>query len=133
MQSCRLSQIFNSFVDEKMQGSEFLSEDNVDEGEEDNFDVEPPRSVFQIFQIHLQTLQHLFHGVGIAVVDGCHRRDARTNLVETFVSRIVLHNLVDIELSFRTWPNKRHVTNQHVPELWQFIKVMVAQEFAGLG
>jgi hypothetical protein len=42
MQLCRLSLIFNSFEDEKMQGSEFLSEDNVDEGEEDNFDVEPP-------------------------------------------------------------------------------------------
>ena len=41
--------------------------------------------------------------------------DPRTDLVEVTVTRITLHDLVDVELSLRTRADKRHITDEDIP------------------
>lgn len=44
----------------------------------------------------------------------------------------MLHYLVDIVLALWSWPDEGHVANKDVIELWQLVKVVLAQELANL-
>ena len=79
-------------------------------------------------KVHREALKHLLHRVGITVVDCSVGSDARTHLIEKFVAHVVLHNLVDEKLSLGAIPYERHVALQNVPQLREFVKVVVAKE-----
>ena len=76
------------------------------DGEEHNLDVLPPRSSLEIVEIHLQSFEHLLHGVCVAVVERSIRGDSRTYLIEILIAAVMFHNLVDIEFPFRTWSDE---------------------------
>ena len=88
--------------------------------------------MLQIVEVELQTTQHLLHRVGVAVVERGVRGHARSNLIEIDVARVVLNDLVDVELAFRSWTDKGHVAFEHVPKLGQLIEMMVTEEAADL-
>ena len=89
--------------------------------------------MLQIVEVKLQSAQHFFDGVGIAVVERGIRGDARAYLVELLVTAVALHNLADIIGTLRTVAHKRHVAHQHIPQLGQFVQMVFAQKLAHLG
>lgn len=89
--------------------------------------------MLQIIEVELQATQHLRHRIGITIVKGGIGCYARTYLVQELVAGIVLHYLVDIELTFRTRPDESHVTDEDIPQLGQLVEMMLAQELAHLG
>ena len=44
----------------------------------------------------------------------------------------MLHNLVYIELTLRSWTNECHVANEDIPKLRQLIEMMFAKELTNL-
>ena len=74
--------------------------------------------MFQVIQVEIQSFQHFLHGVCVAVVQGSVGSDARPDLVKIGVPGITLHDLVDVELSFRSWADEGHVPFDHIPKLW---------------
>ena len=48
---------------------EFLSEDDINKGLNQNFCIEEPRAVLQIVKVEFEAAQHFLHGVGVAVVE----------------------------------------------------------------
>lgn len=88
--------------------------------------------MFEIIQIIFQTFQHLLQCIRIAIIKGGIRRDTRPYLVKTDIAGILLHDLVDKELTFGTRAYKRHVTLQDIPELGQLVEMMLANESAHL-
>ena len=89
--------------------------------------------MLQIIEVKLQSAKHLLHGVGVSIVErgvGCH---PRTNLVETRIASIMLHDLVDVELALRTRTDERHVSDEDIPKLGQLIEVMCSQKLPHLG
>lgn len=89
--------------------------------------------MLQVVEVELQSSEHLLHGVGVAIVEGGVGGDTRANLVEEAVTRVVLLYLVDVVLALRSRPDERHVADEDVPELWELVEVMVAEEHANLG
>ena len=89
--------------------------------------------MLQVEKVVAQAAQHLLHGVGIAVVQSGIGRNAGTNLVQVAIARVVLHNLVDVELALGPGAYEGHFADKHVPQLGQFVQVMVAQKLAHLG
>lgn len=89
--------------------------------------------MFQVIQVEIQSFQHFFHGIRVAIVQGRIRGDTRADLVKISVPGIVLHDLVDVELSFRSWSDESHVSFDHVPQLRQFVQVVFAQISAYFG
>ena len=63
-----------------------------------------------IVEVHLEAVQHLSEGIGIAIVEGGFAEDARTHLIELFVAGVGLHNLIDKKLSLGAIPYKAHIT-----------------------
>lgn len=61
--------------------------------QEDNLEVVPKGAVGQIVEIHAQALEHLFHRIGITVVEGGGREDSRAHQVDVPVVGVLLHNL----------------------------------------
>ena len=108
--------------------SEFLAREDADGSEPDNLQVEHHRAMGHVVEVHLQSAQHLFYRVGVAVIERCHGEDARAYGIELGVARVVLHNLVDEELPFGSWSDKRHVADEDVPQLRELVEMMVAQE-----
>ena len=86
--------------------------------------------MFQIEQIVTQTAEHFLQSIGIAVVKSGIRCDARTDLEQITIARILLHYLVDKELTFGTGTDKGHITTEHVPKLGKLIQVVVAKKTA---
>lgn len=89
--------------------------------------------MFQVIQVEIQSFQHLLHGICVTIVQGRIRGDTRTDLVKIGVPGIPLHDLVDVELSFRSWSDEGHVPFDHIPQLWQFVQVVCAQVSAYFG
>ena len=112
---------------------ELLSEHDVAEGLGEDLGIKPPGTVLQIVEVELQSSQHLLHGVGVAVVERGVGGHARSNLVEERIAFVVLHDLVDVELALRAGTDERHVADEHIPELGQFVEVVVTEEHADLG
>lgn len=82
--------------------------------------------MLKVIEVVLQSLQHLLHRVGVAVVESgitCH---AWAHLVELFVAVVVLHDPVNEILSLRTIADERHVADQNIPQLWQLVKMVIA-------
>ena len=71
--------------------------------------------MLQIEQVIAQTAEHLLQRIRITVIERGVRGHARTDLVEVTITRITLHDLVDVELSLRTRADKRHITNEDIP------------------
>ena len=109
---------------------EFLAEDDVHEGHRQYLEVEPPGTVFQVEQVVAQATEHLLEGVRVAVVQGGVGRDARTDLIEIAVAGVALHDLVDVEFAFGARADEGHLSDEHVPQLGQFVQMVLAQELA---
>ena len=89
--------------------------------------------MLQIVQVVLQSDQHLLHRVRITVIERgitCH---TRTNLIEHIITGILLFYQFDVIGTFRTWSYKCHVADKHIPQLGQFIEMMLAEETPNLG
>ena len=56
--------------------------------------------MFQIIQIQIQSFEHLFHGVRVAIVQCGIRGNTGTDLVKVNISWVTFDNLVNIEFSF---------------------------------
>ena len=110
-----------------------LAKHDMEEGGDENLDVGPQTLVLQIVEVVVEAAQHLFHGVGVAVVQSGIGSNSGANGIEFGIARIVLHNLVDIEFAFGTVANESHVALEHIPQLWQFVEVMGTHPFARLG
>ena len=112
---------------------EFLTKCYVQERLHQYLEIEPPRAVFQIEQIVAQTAKHLLQRIRIAVVERGIRGHARTDLIKITIARITFHDLVDVELPFRTGTDKRHITDEDIPQLGQLVQMMLAQELPRTG
>ena len=93
----------------------FLPKRNVQERLHQYLEIEQPRAMFQIEQVVTQAAEHLIDRVRIPIVERGVRGHARTDLVEVTITRITLHDLVDVELAFRTGADKRHITDEDIP------------------
>ena len=102
------------------------------ESGEKNLGVGPQTLVLQVVEVVVESKQHLFHSVGIAVVQSSIGSHSGAYGIQFGIARIVLHNLVDIEFAFRTVANESHVALEHVPQLWQFVEMMCTHPFASL-
>ena len=71
--------------------------------------------MFQIEQVVTQAAEHLIDRVRIPIVERGVRGHARTDLVEVTVTRITLHDLVDVELTLGTGTDKGHVAHKNIP------------------
>ena len=60
--------IFNSLDENFQEILEFLSEYDVDEGQHQQFGIEPQGAMLQIIQVEFQTAQHLLHRIGVAII-----------------------------------------------------------------
>ena len=112
---------------------EFLPERYVQESLHQYLEIEPPRAVLQIEQVIAQATKHLLQRIRIAVVERGLRGHPRTDLVEVTVTGITLHDLVDVELPFRTGADKRHITDENIPQLGQLVQMMLTQELTRTG
>ena len=75
-----------------------------------------------------QTAQHLVHRVGIAVVECGFRSESGPHSEDILVVFVLSHNLVNEELTLRTRSDKRHITTEDIPQLWQLVEMMLAKE-----
>lgn len=73
---------------------ELLSRYNGCHGQEDDLEVVVQRTVGQVFQVHAQALEHLFHRIGISVVESGRRENAWTHQIDVLVIGVLLHNLL---------------------------------------
>ena len=94
---------------------EFLPERYVQESLHQYLEIEPPRAVFQIEQIVAQTAKHLLQRIRIAVVERGVRGHPWTDLVQETIAGITFHDLVDVELPFRTGTDEGHITDEYIP------------------
>ena len=89
--------------------------------------------MLQIIEVVVQAIDHLFDGVGVAVIERCIRGDTGTNLIEIRIAVVFLHDLVDVVLAFRARTDEGHVAAEDIPKLWEFVKMVLAQHFPDLG
>lgn len=108
--------------------SEFFPKDNQTERIDQNFEIEPPGTMFQIIQVILHAPQHLFHRIRIPVVKGCIGGHAGPNLIQISKPHIVLKDLIDVKFTFRTRSDECHIAAEHIPQLRQFVQMMSTQE-----
>ena len=87
----------------------------------------------QIVQVILQTLKHLFHRIGVTVMQSCVRCNTWSYLVEINISSIILQNLVYIKLTLWTRTNKRHISAEYIVQLWQLVKMMRPYKLSDFG
>lgn len=92
--------------------------------------VEPYGVVLEVIEVELKSAQHFLDGVGVAIIECGIRRHPRTYAVEKLVARVALHNLVDVELALGPIADESHVATHHIPQLWQFIKMVHTQKAA---
>ena len=89
--------------------------------------------MLQIEQIIAQTAEHLFDGIGVAVIKGSVGGNARSDLEQIAVTGIALHDLFDVEFAFGTGADKGHLPAEDIPKLGKLVKVMFTQEFPDFG
>ena len=112
---------------------EYLSEHDVDECLDENLGVEPPAAVLEVVEVEFEAAEHLLHGVGVAVVERGIGSHAGTYLVEIDVARVVLDDLVDVELALGARTDEGHVALHHIPQLGQLVEMVQAKEKAHTG
>lgn len=86
--------------------------------------------MFKVIEVELEPAQHLLRRIRIAIIKRGIRRDARADLIQERIARILAHNLLNIEATLRPWTDKGHIAAQDVPQLGQLIQVMLTQEAA---
>ena len=106
---------------------------NAEESIGQNLHVEQPGTVLQIVKVEVETTQHFLHRICISIVEGGIGSDTRANLVETLVTGVTLHNLVDEILAFGAGTHKSHVADEHVPQLGKLIEMVLSEKFARFG
>ena len=89
--------------------------------------------MLQIEEVVAQAAEHLLDSVGVAVVESGVGGDTRTYLVEVAITGVALHNPVDVEFALRSRSDKGHLAAEDVPELGQFVEMVLTQELADLG
>ena len=107
---------------------ELLSEDDVAESLQQYLGIKPPRPMLQIVKVEFQASQHLLHRIRIAIIEGGIGCNSRPDLIEILVSRIMFHDLVDIELPLRSWSDESHIPFEHIPQLRKLVEVMSPKE-----
>lgn len=110
--------LFRLFMLNDIISLELQSANNTIERQPKDFQVEPERAMLQIEKIVAHAAHHFFNGVCVTVVECSIRCYSRTYLIEERISRIMFHDLVDVELALRTRSHKSHVPAENVPELW---------------
>lgn len=75
----------------------------------DNGEIPHQARGLDIIKVHLEAVEHLGEGIGIAIVEGGFAEDAGTHLIELFVAGVGLHNLIDKKLSLGAIPYKAHI------------------------
>lgn len=111
---------------------ELVAFHDVPECSPKHFTIEKEGAMLKIIEIIVQSAEHLLKRVRIAIVEGSIRGDTGTNLIEVFVARIGLHNLIDEELPFGPRAYESHITDKYVPQLRKLVKMVGSEEFAGL-
>ena len=71
--------------------------------------------MLQIEQVVTQAAEHLIDRVRIPIVERGVRGHTRTDLVQEALAGSAFHDLVDVELAFRTGADKRHITDEDIP------------------
>lgn len=84
--------------------------------------------MLKVVDVHFESAEHLCHGVGISVVECRLRCESGAHLVDDRIAVGVLHYLVDEVLTFRAGAYERHIAFENIPQLWQFVEMVVAQE-----
>ena len=111
---------------------ELFPEDDGAECHKQNLEVKPPSAVSKVVKVILQAAQHLLHCVRVSVVQSRVTRHSRTDLIEIDISGVVLENLVNIEFTLGTGTDKGHITAEDIPQLWQLVQMVCADELADL-
>ena len=88
--------------------------------------------MFKIVEVVLQTDQHFFHRIGIAIIKCGITRHARTDLIEHIIPGILFLYQLDIIGPLRTRSDKGHITNEHIPQLRQFVEMTLTEETSDL-
>ena len=112
---------------------EFLSRENRDCGEINNLDVGPHCPVAAVIEVHAQPFEHLLHGVGVAVVKRGIGEQSGALEIQKLVIWIDCHDFLDEIGPFGPITHNRHISAQHVDELWQLVQMVLAEEFAHRG
>lgn len=86
--------------------------------------------MLHVVEIHLQAGEHLLDRIRVAVVERGQREESRAHGIQQLVARIVLHDLVDKDLSLGSMAYKRHVAPQDIPKLGQLVEVVIADKAA---
>lgn len=108
--------------------SEFLSRQDGEHRQEDDFRVKPQRAVVEVVQVHPQPLQHFLHRVRVAVIERGGREKAGAQLVQQLVVGVDGPDLVHEELALRARTDKAHLALEHVPQLRELVQMVLAQE-----
>ena len=106
-----------------------FSEDYNPDGTKDYLQIHPQSACLEILKIHVKTTKHLLHGICVSIFYSCQRRYPWTRAEQQTIIWIVLHNLIDEKLSLRAITYERHISLEHIPQLWKFIHMMTS-EFA---
>ncbi len=86
--------------------------------------------MFKVIEVEFEPTKHLLRRIRIAIIKRGIRRDARANLIQERIARILAHNLLNIEATLRPRTDKGHIAAQDVPQLGQLVQMMLAQEAA---
>ncbi len=108
---------------------ELPSADNGEHGGENDSHIHEQIPVLKIIEVFVQSREHLLHGVGVAVIQGCLGGYSRLYLVKMYVAGVVQEYLVDEILPFRAISYERHLSPDDVYELGKLVQVMGAKPF----
>ena len=97
-------------------------------GLDDDAQVGAQRPVLQVSDVHVKPFEHFLHGVSISVVDGSLGSESGFHLVDEQIVMGVLHDLVYVVFSLGARSYQRHVADEHIPKLGEFVKMMVAEK-----
>ena len=84
--------------------------------------------MFKVIEVKLEPTKHLLRRIRIAIIKRGIRRDARADLIQERIARILAYNLLNIEATLRPRTDKGHIAAQDVPQLGQLVQVMLTQE-----
>lgn len=109
-----------------------LVDEALEDGQEDDLQIQPQRPVLQIFQIVLDAHFHLFQRFGLAppTADLRPAGNAGLDLVAQHVAADQLAVLLVVRHRMRPRPDHRHRALQHIEELRQLIERGLAQKGA---
>src|ERR1700751_1341860 len=75
------------------------------------------RHIFNIQDIIFKSFHHLFQVLGIAEFNLAEGGNSGSYTMKMGIMRCDLYNLINKKFSFRSWSDKRHVSNKYVVKL----------------